>query len=379
MKPDKPNTMKAAPNRQKASLVRYSETFPDSYISSSFRELMNCVDNFILVFDSELRILTSNRYTTDFFGYPECELVTKKISILVDEDDRRRIIKLVRKAKNRMGGNAVFVTRLNTKFYADFSISPLAITDGKPRGYLLVGHLADGKNLLQKESLSNGFTTRVLQGLANPTFISVFPSRTIYACNESAISVLGFRRDELIGRCLKDFVASIEGCVQDESLTERLDRTYAEVGFSNERMRFLRKKGLPILCDCMSLPLFTIDGSMSFKISILFDRSHEERREAEFSDLILRVKQLSSDLEKFIPKPSNFQNAKRLSGLGFTSRQIEITRFIIQGRTSKEIGLQLGIAESTVKNHLAAMYRKIEVRSRIDFLRILDEKHMSIS
>jgi DNA-binding CsgD family transcriptional regulator len=377
MKPDQPYK-RTTPNNRKTPIPHYPDAFPDSLYFSPFQELMNCVDNFVLVIDSKLRVLMSNRYVTDFFSFPECELITKKLPMLVEKDNRRHIISLVRKAKKRMGGNAVFLTRLNAKFHVDFSISPIANMDGKPRGYILVGHLTDGKNLPQIKN-TNSLATRILLSLADPAFISVFPSRTICACNEAAISVLGFKRNEFIGHCLIDFVASTEECDQDGSLIKRIDKKYAEIGFSNERLRFSRKKGLPILCDCISLPFFATDDSLSYKISILFDRSREEQREVEFADFIKRAKQLSSDLEAFIPKPPDFLKARRLSELGFTSRQIEITRLITQGLTSKDIGFRLGIAESTVKNHLAAMYRKIDVSSRLDFMRILNEQHISIS
>jgi DNA-binding CsgD family transcriptional regulator/PAS domain-containing protein len=379
MKTDQSRSRNTAQSNKKISVVHNSETFPDLLYSSPFQELMDCVDNFVLVLDPGLRVLMANLCMTDFFGYPECELIAKKLSMLVDVGDRSRIIGLARRAKKRVGGAAIFLTRSHTKFHVDFSISPLANADEKPRGYLLVGRLIGDNTTPQIASLPNSFSTRILQNLADPAFINVFPSRTICDCNEPAISVLGFRRDEFIGRRLVDFVASIGECDRNEALLKRIDKTYAKIGFSNERLRFSRKSGLSLLCDCISLPFFTADGSLSYKISILLDRSREEQREADFTDFIKRAKQLSSDLEELTPKLLSFQNAKRLSGLGFTSRQIEITRFITQGLSSKEIGFRLGIAESTVKNHLAGMYRKVAARSRIDFMRILNEQHISIS
>jgi len=48
-----------------------------------------------------------------------------------------------------------------------------------------------------------------------------------------------------------------------------------------------------------------------------------------------------------------------------TSREREILRELLAGKTNHEISRSLGIAEKTVKNHLWKIYRKWGVKSRI--------------
>ena len=278
-----------------------------------------------------------------------------------------------------MGCSGVFITQLRDKVNVRFSVSPLADSAKILRGYLLVGCPTDERDLSQTAKPPSRIARRILRNLSDPAFIIAFPARTIGDCNETAISVLGFKREELVGRRLLDLVADAGKYDQGKALIERIDKTYAEIGFINERLRFTRRNGPPLLCDCISLPFFAIDGSLSYKISILFDRSREELREAKYAEFIDRAERLARDLEVFMPETSLPLKGKRLSNYGFRSRQIEISRLAIQGLSSKEIGSRLGIAESTVKNHLAGMYRKLGVRSRIDFMRILNEQHIDIS
>lgn len=48
-----------------------------------------------------------------------------------------------------------------------------------------------------------------------------------------------------------------------------------------------------------------------------------------------------------------------------TDRELEITRLVAQGRTNAEIASELFIAPGTVKNHVAAVQRKLGARNRV--------------
>ena len=52
------------------------------------------------------------------------------------------------------------------------------------------------------------------------------------------------------------------------------------------------------------------------------------------------------------------------SGWGFSGRQAEVLRLLVEGKPNKEICRRLDLSESTVKTHLAAIFRKLGVNSR---------------
>ncbi len=52
-----------------------------------------------------------------------------------------------------------------------------------------------------------------------------------------------------------------------------------------------------------------------------------------------------------------------------TAREHEIVRGVQQGLTNKEIATQLGISDKTVKTHLSAIFRKLQLRRRVQLLR----------
>ncbi|MFN3885599.1 MAG: LuxR C-terminal-related transcriptional regulator [Aquabacterium sp.] len=53
-----------------------------------------------------------------------------------------------------------------------------------------------------------------------------------------------------------------------------------------------------------------------------------------------------------------------LNAMGLSSRQIDVLRLLVEGKANKEICRQLSLSESTVKTHLAAIFRKLKVNSR---------------
>jgi DNA-binding CsgD family transcriptional regulator len=48
-----------------------------------------------------------------------------------------------------------------------------------------------------------------------------------------------------------------------------------------------------------------------------------------------------------------------------SDREMEVLLLVAHGKTNEEIGMVLGISGKTVQHHLARIYRKIDVTSRV--------------
>lgn len=55
----------------------------------------------------------------------------------------------------------------------------------------------------------------------------------------------------------------------------------------------------------------------------------------------------------------------RAGGASLTGRELEIARMVAVGRTNAEIGSELFLSPGTVKNHVAAIQRKLGARNRV--------------
>lgn len=68
----------------------------------------------------------------------------------------------------------------------------------------------------------------------------------------------------------------------------------------------------------------------------------------------------------------------RLERVPLNSREVEVLRFLIQGMRNKEIGVRMGISESTVKNIFQQLFSKVRVRSRSQLVRAALEEYRDV-
>ncbi len=341
-------------------------------------ELLDCVEDLVLILDAKLRIVEANRGAVICFGYSKASLKAMRLHDLLAIDERKRVTQLVVDTEERHGGAAVFRTYANRKVRVRFSVSRAAESGEKSHSFLLVAHRPADDARQADDDSSNGLAARMLKGFVDPLFVIDGPSRTVRDCNDAALAAFGFSRDELIGQRLLDHTKNVEERQRNREAEERADTTYATMGIFQERILFPRKDAPPIPCYITSLPFFNRDGSLDLIIAMLFDRSVEEAREAELADLIGQINSLATQLSGTASAYTTHHRRERLSELGFTPRQIEITRQIAAGVSSKDVAFRMGIAESTVKNHLAVMYRKLKVNSRLAFMRAIATKRIKI-
>src|SRR5882724_3102371 len=64
----------------------------------------------------------------------------------------------------------------------------------------------------------------------------------------------------------------------------------------------------------------------------------------------------------------------RTGEVGFTPRQREVLQRLIMGKSNKEIGRDLSLSDATVKVHLAAIFRSLNVNSRAEATRVVEQR-----
>ncbi len=66
------------------------------------------------------------------------------------------------------------------------------------------------------------------------------------------------------------------------------------------------------------------------------------------------------------------------NAIGFSRRQYQVLELLLQGKSNKQIALELGISESTVEFHLRNIYGKLQVRSRTEAILKLGQSTVAI-
>jgi PAS domain S-box-containing protein len=344
-----------------------------------FHELMDCTEDAVLLLGADLSIRKANRSAAILTGYPEFELRALRLPEILQPRERRRINAVIKETMRRCGGKTIVRSKSGTMRPIRFSLSPAPRDEGPPSGYLFVGRrwrddAADASAVASAERKK-----AMLESIDEPMFIVDSTSRAILDINKCAVAFSGYRPSEIIGRTLFDFLFVGVGESAEAGFKGILDAAYARRGVFIGEVKFAKKGGTLVSCDCNSLLMLREDGRPDYHIVVMVDRTHSERREMELEGFAFRAARFAEELSSFARSSSALRQGKRLSDLSFTPRQIEIAKLVFEGRPSKEVGRQLGITESTVKNHLAVMFKKLGASSRVDFLHRLVEERIWIA
>ncbi|MBC7634598.1 MAG: response regulator transcription factor [Acetobacteraceae bacterium] len=74
----------------------------------------------------------------------------------------------------------------------------------------------------------------------------------------------------------------------------------------------------------------------------------------------------NSSLAELLHAVGQTQQRSQLEGPTLTGRQRDVLRLVREGKSTKEIARHLELAVPTVKTHLAALYRQLGVRNRVE-------------
>ncbi|MBO4338512.1 MAG: helix-turn-helix transcriptional regulator [Clostridia bacterium] len=64
------------------------------------------------------------------------------------------------------------------------------------------------------------------------------------------------------------------------------------------------------------------------------------------------------------------EQTDRFGKYNLTPRQKEIASLLLAAKTRRQIAGELGVSESTVKNHTSELYKKLGINSRVELFRI---------
>jgi two-component system NarL family response regulator len=92
-------------------------------------------------------------------------------------------------------------------------------------------------------------------------------------------------------------------------------------------------------------------------------------KDAPAGDLIACIRAMSEG-RTWIPPGVGAKLAKRVTGQELTTREMEVLRTLVLGKSNKEIGVLLDIAESTVKVHVTHVLEKLKASGRTEAISV---------
>jgi two-component system NarL family response regulator len=86
-------------------------------------------------------------------------------------------------------------------------------------------------------------------------------------------------------------------------------------------------------------------------------------KSAPRADLLKAIRAIAAG-ERFLPPEISQRLAQRIAAPDLSQRELEVLRLVARGRSNKEIGVLLHIAEDTVKRHVSNILSKLGVSDR---------------
>lgn len=169
------------------------------------------------------------------------------------------------------------------------------------------------------------------------------PDNPIVQCNDSFLELTGYSREDVVGRNCR-FLA---GPATEPDAQETIRKAIAHQRPAVVELTNYRKDGTPFVNSLMIAPIFGSDGDL-----VGFVGSQHR---------------VPSEREEFVR--GREERARRLSS-SLSKRQKQVLSLLAQGKRTKQIAHQLGLAERTVKMHRSEMLKKLGVSSNAEAIRV---------
>jgi len=196
-----------------------------------------------------------------------------------------------------------------------------------------------------------------------PTLLCDLRQFQVIDINAAFATTTGYSVEDLVGHPIDD-----SGFVEPQWLRTHVAAALEKTGsLQNVEYRVRRKDGEVI--DCLvSAESVQIQGAPCFLMALL-DITHRKQSEIELVSAIEAVMQDASWLSQtLVEKIANVRRGSapdrgaQLADL--TPRERDVLGLICEGLADKEIAARLKVAPSTIRNHLAKLYSKLDVHSR---------------
>ncbi|KQT57278.1 LuxR family transcriptional regulator [Methylobacterium sp. Leaf456] len=198
-----------------------------------------------------------------------------------------------------------------------------------------------------------------------PTLLVRADGHAITGINEAFARVFGFEEEQVVGRTL-DETGLWVSAEQRERFETALARNGCVLGIE-ACLRHARASNL----DCMVSAERVSINDDAFVLLVLQDITERKHTERELFDAIEAVMADTSWFSRgLIEKLANLRRPGRDDGDGsvpnLTVRERQILNLICAGLDDDAIAKKLGLSRNTVRNHGAALYRKLGVHRRTE-------------
>lgn len=332
--------------------------------------VLNRPNEGLLVIDGDsFGVVEANETFLSATGYEWSDIVGKALPALSAgkieghaDAERDRIL---REGVGEEGARFVFRVARKPQFGCILYLLPLADPDGAPtngRSYLCFVNRDSRMEGGERIGVCLGALRCAMERVSDPMFIAETIPLSFQECNKGFERLTGWRAEELRGQSLR-MIHRTDRMFQE--FMSRRSRNTLDSDIYLGRWRLVKKKGGAITCAIIALDFFSVRPRKPVTLFLLLDRQEEEAKFVKLHRLAEEYRDLISGLERSVLPFPDADDEDSLQRPALTRRQSEIAGLVAQGYTSKEIASKLFISETTVRNHLSALFKRFGVLSRL--------------
>ena len=321
---------------------------------------------------SDYRIVKVNEGFLHLTGYERDEVLGRSIyEIDVLRNAERRDFAIARLSARRSipRMEACLCVPADSEKWVMVAGQPIDLPGDKPSMLFTFADLEDRRKAEAALQQSQEWLAKSFQLVPVPTALARLDAFLFMRVNDAFVTTFGYTAEEVVGRnptSLALWADPAERSAFDDEL-ERFGRVRNFEG----RLRARDGSELDVL---ISAETVTMDGSRCVLWAVQ-DISERKRNETE---LVCAIEAVMADSSWFsrgvIEKLAALRHPPRpglspVSSDQLSKRERDVLMRLCSGETDAQIGTALGLAKNTVRNHVAALYKKIGVNRRIAAIR----------
>ena len=321
--------LKKTEKKLKDSEERYRTIFENSAIA-------------ITMTDEKERIISWNKFTEDLLGLSKKDLHLKPVKDLYPEDEWKKI-----RAQNirRKGMQHHLETKMykknNELLDVDISLSVLKNHEGKVIGSIGVVRNISERKIMERALEQSEKKFKLLYERAPVPYHTLTPTGTITDINEKWCQVLGYKKDEVVGRSIFTFIDQNEKNEARESFKDKIQsqKTYAG-GHERTFITKNKTKRVFVIHDFLSFDRDKNVQSVHTTMEDITDRKQSEGELKQSEEKYRTIFELSPEAIVLIDKNGTLidANSRVYDWLGYEPQEIigtKITDLQFLPRVSK--------------------------------------------
>lgn len=210
--------------------------------------------------------------------------------------------------------------------------------------------------------------SKVFDASPVPVTITTLSEGRYLEVNENALKLLGFRRDEVIGRTASELSRWEQEI--SETRAKLLESVQAEGSLKDVPIKFYTKTGEPY-DGLATFEIIELAGELCL-LSMVLDVTEGRRDEVELMQAVQAVMSDSdwftrSFVEKLAQVRTKGANPGHQAELKeLTPREQQVLERVAQGYDNQQIAAELELSANTVRNYLANVFEKLGVHTRAE-------------